>query len=61
MSVVISVSAFAKNKVVYVGTNAEFAPFEYLEKNKVVGFDIEFIRRYFKRNWFRIQSARYGI
>ncbi len=39
LSVVISVSVFAKNKVVYVGTNAEFAPFEYLEKNKVVGFD----------------------
>ena len=39
LSVVISVSIFAKNKVVYVGTNAEFAPFEYLEKNKVVGFD----------------------
>ena len=43
LSVVISVSAFAKNKVVYVGTNAEFAPFEYLEKNKVVGFDIELL------------------
>ena len=39
LSVVISVPAFAKNKVVYVGTNAEFAPFEYLEKNKVVGFE----------------------
>lgn len=26
LSVVISVSAFAKNKVVYVGRNAEFAP-----------------------------------
>ena len=43
LSVVISVSAFAKNKVVYVGTNAEFAPFEYLEKNKVVGFDIDLL------------------
>ena len=43
LSIVISVSAFAKNKVVYVGTNAEFAPFEYLEKNKVVGFDIDLL------------------
>lgn len=43
LSVVISVSAFAKNKVVYVGTNAEFAPFEYLEKNKVVGFDLDLL------------------
>ena len=45
LSVVISVSAFAKNKVVYVGTNAEFAPFEYLEKNKVVGFDIDLLEK----------------
>ena len=43
LSIVISVSVFAKNKVVYVGTNAEFAPFEYLEKNKVVGFDIDLL------------------
>lgn len=27
----------------YVGTNAEFPPFEYLEEGKVVGFDIDFI------------------
>ena len=45
LSVVISVSVFAKNKVVYVGTNAEFAPFEYLEKNKVVGFDIDLLEK----------------
>ena len=40
LSIVISISVFAKN-VVYVGTNAEFAPFEYLDKNKIVGFDID--------------------
>lgn len=38
----ISVSAFAK-QVVLVGTNAEFAPFEYLEKNEIVGFDIDLL------------------
>lgn len=27
----------------YVGTNAEFPPFEYLEEGKVVGFDVDFI------------------
>ena len=43
LSVVISISVFAKNKVIYVGTNAEFAPFEYLEKDKVVGFDIDLL------------------
>ena len=50
LSVVISVSVFAKNKVVYVGTNAEFAPFEYLEKNKVVGFDMDLLYAISKEN-----------
>ena len=43
LSVVISISVFAKNNVIYVGTNAEFAPFEYLDKNKIVGFDIDLL------------------
>ena len=28
-------------KVIYVGTNAEYKPYEYLENGKVVGFDID--------------------
>ena len=32
--------SFAAKKL-YVGTNAEFAPYEYLENGKMVGFDIE--------------------
>lgn len=32
-----------EKKVVYVGTNAEFAPFEFLDGDKVTGFDIELI------------------
>ncbi len=32
-----------KKEKIYVGTNAEFPPFEYLEGSKVVGFDIDFI------------------
>ena len=32
-----------EKKVVYVGTNAEFAPFEFLEGDKVTGFDMELI------------------
>ena len=43
LSVVISISVFAKNNVVYVGTNAEFMPFEYLDKNKIIGFDIDLL------------------
>lgn len=35
---------FAK-EVLYVGTNAEFAPFEYMENGKIVGFDIELINK----------------
>lgn len=38
----LGVVAFAKEKI-YVGTNAEFPPFEYLEKGKITGFDIELI------------------
>lgn len=36
----LSATALAKEKI-YVGTNAEFPPFEYLENGKIVGFDIE--------------------
>lgn len=37
------VGSYAKEKanVLYVGTNAEFQPFEYLEDGKIVGFDVE--------------------
>lgn len=36
----ISISCFAKEKL-YVGTNAEFKPFEYMQGDKIVGFDVE--------------------
>lgn len=42
ISLLVSVSVFAKQTIV-VGTNAEFAPFEYLEKNQIVGFDIDLL------------------
>ncbi len=32
-----------ENKKLYVGTNAEFEPFEYREGENIVGFDIELI------------------
>ena len=38
----LSVSAMARDKI-FVGTNAEFPPFEYLEKGEVTGFDIELV------------------
>lgn len=42
MGLLMSATLFAKSTIV-VGTNAEFAPFEYLEKDKIVGFDIDLL------------------
>lgn len=35
--------SFSKEKL-YVGTNAEFPPFEYLDNGKVTGFDIDLVK-----------------
>lgn len=43
LMLVMSSLTFAKGKL-YVGTNAEFPPFEYLEKGKFVGFDMDLVR-----------------
>ena len=40
LMLILSTLSFADKKL-YVGTNAEFKPYEYLENNKMVGFDIE--------------------
>ncbi len=40
---------------VYVGTNAEFAPFEFLEGDKVTGFDIDLITEIGKLQGFEVQ------
>lgn len=39
----LSVTALAKEKI-YVGTNAEFPPFEYLEVGKITGFDMDLVQ-----------------
>ncbi|MGL5670395.1 MAG: transporter substrate-binding domain-containing protein, partial [Cetobacterium sp.] len=39
-------------KVYVVGTNAEYPPYEYLENNKVVGFDADIIEELSKRVGF---------
>lgn len=46
MLVVVIISACGNNKKekIVIGTNAEFAPFEYLKKDKIVGFDIELMK-----------------
>lgn len=40
LTLLLSTFAFGTKKL-YVGTNAEFAPYEYLENGKMVGFDID--------------------
>lgn len=40
LTLLLSTFAFGAKKL-YVGTNAEFAPYEYLENGKMVGFDID--------------------
>lgn len=45
----------SKEKVVYVGTNAEFPPFEYLEGDKVVGFDMDLINEMAKEAGIKIE------
>lgn len=39
----LSLISFGKVEKLYVGTNAEFYPFEYLEDGKIIGFDAELI------------------
>ncbi len=43
LMLIMSTLTFAKEKL-YVGTNAEFPPFEYLDKGEVVGFDIDLVK-----------------
>lgn len=43
LMLVVSSLTFAKEKL-YVGTNAEFPPFEYLDKGDIVGFDIDLVK-----------------
>ena len=40
---ILSTLSFAAKKL-YVGTNAEFKPYEYLEGDKITGFDIDFTK-----------------
>lgn len=41
--VLFSVGCKEKKKTIYVGTNAEFQPFEYLDNGVIVGFDVDLI------------------
>lgn len=42
---ILSFTSILSKDALYVGTNAEFAPFEYMEKDEIVGFDIDLINK----------------
>jgi polar amino acid transport system substrate-binding protein len=44
-----------EKKVIYVGTNAEFPPFEYLEEGEITGFDMELIKEIAKESELEIK------
>ncbi|MGL5124208.1 MAG: transporter substrate-binding domain-containing protein [Fusobacteriaceae bacterium] len=52
MMIIGSISFAAKE--LYVGTNAEFKPYEYLEDGKIVGFDIELMEEIGKEIGYKI-------
>jgi len=38
-----------KNKIIIIGTNAEYPPYTFIKDNKIVGFDIDVAKEVFKR------------
>ena len=54
LMLILSTLSFATKKLC-VGTNAEFKPYEYLENNKMVGFDIEFMELLGKKLAYEIK------
>lgn len=52
--IIIGCTKKEENKL-YVGTNAEFQPFEYREGNKIVGFDIDLINEISKICDFNVE------
>ena len=54
LMLILSTLSFAAKKL-YVRTNAEFKPYEYLENNKMVGFDIEFMELLAKKLGYEVK------
>ncbi len=54
LSLVLFVFSFGEKKL-YVGTNAEFKPYEYLEGDKIVGFDIELMEAMAKEMGYTVK------
>jgi len=52
--------AKTENPILYIGTNAEFPPFEYLEANELKGFDIDIIKALAKEIGQEINIKNYN-
>ena len=57
---IISTLSFAAKKL-YVGTNAEFKPYEYLEGDEITGFDIDFMNAIGKEIGYEVQWVNMGF
>ncbi|MHD0316518.1 basic amino acid ABC transporter substrate-binding protein [Fusobacterium sp. THCT1E2] len=57
---IISTLSFAGKKL-YVGTNAEFKPYEYLEGDEITGFDIDFMNAIGKEIGYEVHWVNMGF
>lgn len=53
--------AATKGKTYKIGTDTTFAPFEYQEKGKMVGIDMELIQSIAKKEGFKIEIQASGF
>lgn len=60
LMLVLSSLSFSDKKL-YVGTNAEFMPYEYLENGKMVGFDIDLMEAIGKELGYEIVWSNMGF
>ena len=60
LMIILSTLSFAAKKL-YVGTNAEFKPYEYLEGDKITGFDIDFMNAIGKEIGYEVQGVNMGF
>ena len=60
LMIILSTLSFAAKKL-YVGTNAEFKPYEYLEGDKITGFDIDFMNAIGKEIGYEVHWVNMGF
>ena len=60
LMIILSTLSFASKKL-YVATNAEFKPYEYLEGDKITGFDIDFMNAIGKEIGYEVHWVNMGF